>query len=156
MKGNLIVWVAWIIVGIPGYHGGHMATYAFEVNAHSIQLDFSIEQEVLEHFPMMEQCENYQLTKALCLSNYIRKHASLEIEGKRVEFEMIGSQQKDDYFQIHMQAEGNFPSASAFTIENTCFYEFDSHFENRIVFSKNGQTDSYRLSVAYPQLEIHP
>ena len=135
-------------------HGGHMATFKYEIAPTAIDLEFKIESGVLEHFKLEEECENYQAATAMCLMQYIREHSFLMHNGTEVAFELQGSSQNEHYQIIHLTAKGNFTNSDQFIIGNECFLEYDSEFENRIIIQKGDFNKSYRLDHHHTELKI--
>lgn len=135
-------------------HGGHLATFSYQVESKRVSLTFTIDNATLDHFNMEESCANYKLTKALCLASYVNQKASLLADGKSLVFELVNSSQDDLNFTVHLVATGNFSSVETFVAKNSCFYEFDARFENRIIFEKAGSKNSYRLKSGHDEIEI--
>ena len=146
MKAAIFLVVTCFAFVILPAHGGHMATYSYQVDPDAIYLEFSIEKGILDHFPMERKCETFELTKAFCLLSYIAEHSSLTLNGKEIDFKFDHAEQSKDYFLLQMTAIGSFDQIESFTLENHCFYEFDQTFQNRIVLSRDGKTTSYRLN----------
>jgi len=56
---------------------------------------------------------------------------------------------------IKMKAEKPLVVVKKIEVKNTCFYEYDSSFENRIVFNELGvYKSSYRLNQKHYKLNI--
>lgn len=135
-------------------HGGHMATFKYEITPTAIDLEFKIESGVLEHFQLEEECENYQAATAICLMQYIREHSFLTCNGTEVEFQLQGSSENEHYLIIHLTARGDYSNSDRLTVGNECFLEYDSEFENRIIIQKGDFHKSYRLDHRHTELKI--
>ena len=135
-------------------HGGHMATFKYQITSDQIVLEFNIENEVLDHFDLEKSCENYKVTTALCLLQYINKNAILKIEEEQVTFELLSSQKGEHFFTLKMIAKGDFSESQTIWIKNTCFLKFDRRFENRIMIQKEDFEKSYRLNRKNKKLTI--
>lgn len=135
-------------------HGGHMATYKYQIESSLILLEFKIESGVLDHFSLDETCENYQSTTALCLVQYLQENTRLSVNGSEVAFELQSSRQDEDHFIIQMVARGDFSASGRLLISNSCFLEYDPEFENRIIVQKEDFAKSYRLDDQHQALKI--
>ena len=155
MKLKLIILliVSWSIDMMA--HGGHMATFNYQLASNNIILEFTIENAVLNHFPLNDACENYQIATAMCIMQYINKNTSLKINGNKIDFELLSSKQDERLFRIKMIARGDFSACESLSIENACFLEYDRKFENRIIVQKSDFRKSYRLNHKHKALNIN-
>jgi len=135
-------------------HGGHMATFKYDIASNNIILEFKIENSILHHFDLEEDCENYKTATAMCLVQYINKKTQLKMDGNKVIFELQSSQKGKDFFTIKMSAQGDFSSYQNLSIGNECFLEFDRKFENRIIVQKDDSIKSYRLNRKHKEITI--
>lgn len=135
-------------------HGGHMATFKYQMDGNQISLEFKIEKSIFEHFDLKNKCENFQTATALCLTNYINANTGFKINDEKIAFELQGAKKDHDFFVIEMIAAGKFAEYDHLTISNQCFIEFDRKFENRIIILKNNEIKSYRLNRKNTELNI--
>lgn len=135
-------------------HGGHIAVFKYQVGPNSIELEFQIENSVLEHFDLEKQCKSYETATALCLFRYIKAKTFLKLNNDEIRFELEGSRQDEGFFSIKMRAEGNFLNCENIILDNKCFLEFDRSFENRIIIQRKGTVKSYLLNRKNTDLAI--
>jgi hypothetical protein len=132
-----------------------MATVTYHISDDEVILDFKIDKHVLEHLSMETECENFISTKAFCLAHYISEHTRISIGGELLQFQLDRSEQEEDVFTLRMVAKRS-KTAKEISIENNCFYEFDSTFENRVIIYQDGSLlNSYRLTNKNTQLNIN-
>lgn len=154
MKLNLILLLLLFGVNDVSGHGGHMATFKYDITSQNIILEFKIENSILQHFDLKDDCENYETATAICLVQYINKKSSLKLDDKTINFELQSSQKDKDFYIIKMKAKGDFNSHQNLSLANECFLEFDRKFENRIIIQKNDSIKSYRLDRRNKKLTI--
>jgi len=128
-------------------HGGHMATFGLSFDSTHINLEFKIDVNTLSHYSFDDKCENYEQFKVLCISNYILNNSSLKIEGIKTNFEFIESNQDEHFMVLKFTTKRIINKKVKVKFSTSCFYEFDSLFENRIIVkNKNGSVTSYRTN----------
>ncbi len=76
----------------------------------------------------------------------MRDKVSFPIGGEEAKFQMQGATQADGYYTIQFFARIVANEESEISIQNKCFYEFDSAFENRVIIGQKGEYTSYRLN----------
>lgn len=128
-------------------HGGHVAVFNYTLAENTIHLEFRIETEVLEHYSLGDKYVDFNQRAAWCLADYIAHKTRLTINGKDIVFELDEASQNKELVTVKMSAKVVFSGSDKVEVVNTCFYEFDRGFSNRVVFEDHKQTKSYLLNV---------
>ncbi|MEL6673335.1 MAG: hypothetical protein AAFR61_14120 [Bacteroidota bacterium] len=137
-------------------HGGHMATFSYQLTDTYIVLDFRIEQEIIEHLGLDKSCASYQQTSALCLTKYIQEKVDFQLNDCEVAFALEEARVAKGIFHLKLMARGDFSQAGTLELKNTCFFSYDKKFENRVIVQKGAFAKSYRLSASHPQIKLNP
>ena len=93
-------------------------------------------------------------TTAICVSNYINEHTSIEINGKKVKFSLDESKTDHGHFVLYMKSELKSPDVSEIKIKNECFYEFDSKYKNRLIMNVAQFQKSYLLTKGKDKIHL--
>lgn len=123
-----------------------MASFKYQFSTEEVELEFSLEKSVLDHFDLSKNCENYNTATALCLTRYIAEHTSFAIDGEKLDFELQGARRDRDFFILELVAKHKVQPFKKISIQNQCFLEFDAAFENRIILWNNDEPKSYLLN----------
>lgn len=126
-------------------HGGHIAEYYYQLDGDQINLKFVIEKADLDHFNFAKDCDIENMT-ALCTAMYLNEHTTLKINKEKVEMELQNSYTEGDHFFVLLKAKLKGDAIKQISIKNKCFYEFDSHFKNRIILVTAQFQKSYLLN----------
>ncbi len=132
------------LMSFTSYHIGHMAEYKYELNEQELTLRFEIEKAELLSYQISQDCDVRKMT-ALCTAKYLNQHTLLEINGKKVDFELQQSFTIDDHLIVLMEAKIEDIAIKDLSIENTCFLDFNPIFKNRIIVQMNQYQKSYLL-----------
>ncbi len=127
------------------FHGGHVATFSYQIESEHILLEFQIESDVLNHFDLTDACPNYKSARAYCISQYINAHQKFTLDQENIEFELVSSKSNRNTFIVKMIAHVEVLEDQNMLIQNDCFISFDRRFENRIIIRRKNAVRSYLL-----------
>lgn len=136
------------------HHGDHIAEYVYTFDGEEVELSFRIETAALQHIDMQQSCDNYKQMQALCLANYVQAHSALVTGGNKLLFELESAHTEQDYYIVTLIAWSPAGFSDTLNIQNNCFLEFDSSFQNRIILTRNDETKSYRLDSEHQALTL--
>lgn len=135
-------------------HVGHIAEYQYQLHDQDIHLRFVIEKEELMGFELAEDCDVQKMT-ALCTSLYLKDHAILKINGKKVNFQLQDAVTENDHMIVNFSARLQESTIDQISVENDCFYEFNHKFRNRIIFNFPNYQGSYLLDQNNKSIELN-
>jgi len=127
------------------FHVGHIAEYRYQLKDNTVYLKFTIEKQELLGFKLSENCDVKQLT-AFCTAKYINQKSLLKINGEELLFELLKSYTQKDHLIIEMKSKINSASIQNIHLTNTCFYEFNTKFRNRVLLDIAPFKKSYLLT----------
>ena len=105
---------------------------------------FVIEKEELMNFQLDEGCDMQSMT-ALCTAKYLKHHSSIKINNEEIEMELQGSYTEGGHLVVNLSAEVSSSPVKEIVIENSCFYESDPDFKNRLIMDVAHFQKSYLL-----------
>lgn len=140
-----VLYIFFYILILPFFHAEHVAEYNYQLNEGHLSLKFTIEKAEIDHFNFKSDCNIKEMT-ALCLTKYINEKSYIKINGKTVELELNDSYTDKDHLVINLSAEVTASSIEELTIANTCFYEFNKEFKNRVILDIAQFQKSYLLT----------
>jgi hypothetical protein len=126
-------------------HAGSIAEYQYSLENEELTLRFVIEKEELHHFKFNDDCNIKQMT-ALCISTYIANNSFIEINDKKMVFELQNSYTEKDHLIVLLKGTKLVTSVEKITVSNNCFYEFNKKFKNRIILNVEQFQKSYLLT----------
>lgn len=132
-----------------------MATFSYNFQDDKVILEFKIDVNTLNHYPMELYCENYEITKALCVSNYLISNTKFQVGDSTLAFELLDSEQNENYFLVRLNTTKPYSDQQDLKFSTDCFYDFDTVFENRVVVRySDGTVRSFRTNIKNRQLSI--
>ena len=132
-------------VAFSFFHAGHIAEYSYQLVDNQLHLKFVIEKAEVDGFNFNSTCDVKRMT-ALCLSKYINEKTQVKINGKDIDFILNDSYTEKDHLVINLSANITSDSIKEFLIINTCFYEFNTEFKNRVLLDVAQFQKSYLLT----------
>ena len=133
------------IVTCSFFHAEHIAEYNYQLSDDYLTLKFVIERPEVDNFNFNSDCNVEQMT-ALCLTKYINEKSHIKINGKTVALKLNDSYTEKDHLIINLKAKVTLDSVKELIIFNSCFYEFNAKFKNRIILDVNQFQKSYLLT----------
>tara|TARA_B100000768_G_C11220365_1_gene350230 strand:- start:374 stop:799 length:426 start_codon:yes stop_codon:yes gene_type:complete len=127
------------------FHSGHIAEYNYQLSNNYLTLKFVIEKPEVDNFNFNSDCNVEQMT-ALCLTKYINEKSHIKINGKTVALKLNDSYTEKNHLIINLKAKVSLDSVKELIIFNSCFYEFNAKFKNRIILDVNQFRKSYLLT----------
>lgn len=141
MNYILLCWYCWVM---PSMHIGHLAEYRYQLEGEQLKLEFVIKQEDLLHFDWSDNC-NWSTTTALCLARYLNEKSRIEINGQALSLSLDKSYTENGHFIAHLSAPVENTTIKELKISNSCFWEFNPRFRNRIILEVGAFKGSYML-----------
>ncbi|HIA36063.1 MAG TPA: hypothetical protein EYN89_04835 [Flavobacteriales bacterium] len=126
-------------------HVGQVAEYYFSLHEDQLQMKFVIEKDELFNFEFEGDC-NFQKTTSLCLANYIKSNSTVKMNGEKINFDLGDSYTDHGHLILYFKAELKNVEIQSISIQNQCFFEFDSDYKNRIILDLDKFHKSYLLT----------
>lgn len=136
------------------FHGGHIAEYYYQLDGQNLNLKFVIEKAELMHYDFKDNCDFQNMT-ALCTAQYLKSHSKLQINNEKIEMELQESYTEGDRLIILLTTKWEGRPIYELTIENKCFYEFDSKFKNRIIMDVGSFNKTYLLNKTQDRITLN-
>ena len=133
------------VLMLPFFHAEHVAEYNYQLNEGHLSLKFTIEKAEVDSFNFNSDCNIKEMT-ALCLTKYINEKSYIKINGETVELELNDSYTEKDHLVINLSAEVTSDSIKHLIIYNSCFYQFNTKFKNRVILDIGQFQKSYLLT----------
>ncbi len=141
-----LLYVFLYIITFPFFHAKHIAEYSYQLNGDYLNMKFTIEKAEVNNFNFNSDCNIKQMT-ALCLTKYINGKSHIKINGKTVELKLNDSYTDKDHLVINLNAKViSSNPIKELIVYNSCFYEFNSKFKNRIILDIAQFKKSYLLT----------
>ena len=126
-------------------HVGQVAEYYFSLHENELQMKFVIEKDELFNFEFEGNCD-LQNTTSLCIANYIKSNFTVTINNEKINLDLSDSYTDNGHFIVYFMAKLKNVEIQNLSIQNQCFYEFDSNYKNRIILNLNQFQKSYLLT----------
>ena len=126
-------------------HVGQVAEYYFSLHEDQLQMKFVIEKDELFNFEFEGDCD-FQKTTSLCIANYIKTNSTIKINDEKINFDLGDSYTDHGHLIVYFIAELKNVEIQNISIQNQCFYEFDSDYKNRIILNLDQFQKSYLLT----------
>ena len=127
-------------------HIGEVAEYNYYVEDSVIHFSFMVDIDELEDFKTTQSCD-YTNMLAFCTSSYVNENATLFINEQPVEFEFESSSIRNNHLNLYFGSITKLSNVSEISIYNTCFYNFNLNFKNRIIIDIEKYRASYLLDI---------
>jgi len=122
-----------------------VAEHYFSLHEGQLQMKFVIEKDELLNFEFEGDC-NFQQTTSLCISNYIKTNSTIKINDEKINFDLGNSYTNHGHLIIFFIAKLKNIEIQNISIQNQCFYEFDSDYKNRMILNLDQFQKSYLLT----------
>ena len=126
-------------------HVGQVAEYYFSLYENQLQIKFVIEKDELFNFKFEGDCD-FQKTTSLCIANYINLNFTVKINDEKINLELGDSYTDNGHLIVYFMAELKTVEIQSISIQNQCFYEFDSDYKNRMILNLDQFQKSYLLT----------
>ena len=126
-------------------HVGQVAEYYFSLHKNKLQVKFVIEKDELFNFKFEGDCD-LQKTTSICIANYIKSNSTIHINDEKINLELGDSYTDNGHLIVYFMAKLKNVEIQNLSIQNQCFYEFDSDYKNRIILNINKFQKSYLLT----------
>ena len=126
-------------------HVGQVAEYYFSIYENQLQMKFVIEKDELDNFKFEGDCD-FQKTTSICIANYIKSNSTIKINDEKINLELGDSYTDNGHLIVYFTAELKNVEIQNLSIQNKCFYEFDSDYKNRIILNVDQFQKSYLLT----------
>lgn len=126
-------------------HVGQIAEYYFSLHGDQLQMKFVIEKDELFNFEFEGDCD-FQKTTSLCLANYINSNFTVKINDEKINLDLGNSYTDNGHLIVYFMAKLKNVEIQNLSIQNQCFYEFDSDYKNRIILNLDQFQKSYLLT----------
>jgi hypothetical protein len=125
-------------------HVGGVAEYMYTLEGSTLKLKFEIEKHELMHFNINDGCDMKKMT-AFCTSKYIKQNTTTQVNGDTVVFSLDNSRIEHGHFILNMHTDLDSSQIHDLRIQNSCFYEYDSTYNNRVILDVGKFQKSYIL-----------
>jgi len=129
----------------PVFHVGELAEYYISQEANNITMKVVLEKDEILSLDFKSDCDVKKMT-ALCVSNYILKKMTVEINKQILLFELGDSYIEDDHLVLFLKGKLKDENVKSINIINDCFYEFYEDYRNRIILNIGSLKSSYMLT----------
>ena len=126
-------------------HVGQVAEYYFSLYENQLQIKFVIEKDELFNFKFEGDCD-FQKTTSLCIANYINLNFTVKINDEKINLDLGDSYTDNGHLIVYFIAKLKNVEIQNLSIQNQCFYEFDSDYKNRIILNLDQFQKSYLLT----------
>tara|TARA_B110000438_G_scaffold195979_1_gene187550 strand:- start:244 stop:672 length:429 start_codon:yes stop_codon:yes gene_type:complete len=126
-------------------HVGQVAEYYFSLHENQLQMKFVIEKDELFNFEFEGDCD-FKKTTSLCIANYINSNFIIKINDEKINLELGDSYTDNGHLIVYFMAKLKNVEIQNLSIQNQCFYEFDSDYKNRIILDLGQVQKSYLLT----------
>jgi len=126
-------------------HVGQVAEYYFSLYENQLQIKFVIEKDELFNFKFEGDCD-IQKTTSICIANYIKSNSTIHINDEKIYLELGESYTDNGHLIVYFMAKLKNVEIKNLSIQNQCFYEFDSDYKNRIILDLDQFQKSYLLT----------
>ena len=141
---TLILLLTSILVATP--HADGLAEYYYYTDdSGHIALKLEIDQNELNQYRKGMECEKTNLLD-FCVSNYLESNTSFTINEESVHFEFESSSIYNGHVILNFTSKKEFRHINKIHVKNTCFYEINPKFKNRIQLAINQYQKSYLLT----------
>ena len=130
------------VINVNSLHVGQVAEYYYTLKGKELQMKFVIDREELLQFDFKDGCDFNKAT-AMCVFNYVNSNSCIEINEKKVSFELESSYVKNGHLIVYFEAHLNSSEIKRIRIKNNCFYKFDVNYKNRIILDVGKFNKSY-------------
>lgn len=127
-------------------HIGEVAEYKYYVEDSVIHFSFMVDIDELEDLKKSKSCD-YTKMLAFCTSSYVNENATLFINESPVAFEFESSSIRNNHLNLYFVSTTKLRNVSEMSIYNTCFYNFNLNFKNRIIIDIEKYKASYLLDI---------
>ena len=129
----------------PIFHVGELAEYYISQEGNMITMKIVLEKDEILNLDFKSDCD-VKKTTALCVSNYILKKITVEINNKPFLFELGDSYAEDGHLVLFFTGKIQDENVKSINIRNDCFYEFYEDYRNRILLNIGSFKSSYMLT----------
>ena len=129
----------------PVFHVGELAEYYISQEGNKITMKVVLEKDEILILDFKSDCD-IKKTTALCVSNYILKKITVEINKQLLLFELGDSYIEDDHLVLFLKGKLKDENVKSINIRNDCFYEFYEGYRNRIILNIGSLKSSYMLT----------
>jgi hypothetical protein len=150
---HVILLLCNFIFGVPILHTSHVAEFKYYTDDERIQLMLMIDLEDLDYLKNDNSC-NYQQMSTLCTSKYITNNSTLYINNKPIKFNFDESFTKKNHLYIYFNSETKIKQLNSLSIHNSCFYEFNPHFKNRVILNLDTFEGTYLLTKQTTEINL--
>ena len=126
-------------------HAGQVAEYYFSLNEDQLEMKFVIEKEELLHFSFQGDCD-IKRTTPLCLAKHLQSNLTIKVNGKKINLELENSYTEQGHLIVYFKTKLTNNEIETISIQNQCFYQFDSEYKNRIILDLGKFQKSYLLT----------
>lgn len=126
-------------------HIGQLAEYKYSKTNDLIELEVTLEFAEVKQLKLDNSCD-IEKTTAICLSNYILNHSTLNINNQEINFELTDSRITNGHIVLTHHSKAIVKTVTSVSTENTSFYEYLDEYKNRISFDLDTFRGSYILT----------
>lgn len=135
------------------FHADGIAEYHYFMENDHVVLKFEMDKNELQHYRIDKDCQKNKLFD-LCIENYLLKNADLQINNQKVSFDFIGSSTYNDHIIFNFKSKKAYNDITDLQIKNTCFYEVNKKFKNRIRIDLNQFQKSFLLTKGKGSIQL--
>ena len=139
------IFLSLILMSTNLLHVGQVAEYYFSLHENQLQMKFVIEKDELFNFEFEGDCD-FKKTTSLCIANYINSNFIIKINDEKINLELGDSYTDNGHLIVYFMAKLKNVEIQNLSIQNQCFYEFDSDYKNRIILNIDQFQKSYLLT----------
>jgi hypothetical protein len=139
------IFLSLILISTNLLHVGQVAEYYFSLHENQLQMKFVIEKDELFNFEFEGDCD-FKKTTSLCIANYINSNFIIKINDEKINLELGDSYTDNGHLIVYFMAKLKNVEIQNLSIQNQCFYEFDSDYKNRIILNLDQFQKSYLLT----------
>lgn len=113
------------------FHAAGIAEYHYFMENDYVILKFEMDKHELEHYRINKNCQQNKLFD-ICIQEYLLSKTDLQLNNQKVDFDFVESSTYNDHIIFNFKSKKTYKNINDLQIENTCFYEVNKKFKNRI------------------------
>jgi len=143
-----------LIASFNMLHVGQMAEYKIYNKGNTILMKVILEDHEIRSFDFGNTCESNE-TPSICSKHHILKNLLVKINDDLILFEFENSYTDNGHLTLNFKGKMKPNSIKKIDISNTCFFEFDSSYRNRLAISLGKFEGSYMLTKNKNKITLH-
>lgn len=127
------------------FHAGGLAEYHYYMDKNHVVLKFEMDKNELQHYNINKDCQKNKM-RDICIANYLSAHTNLKLNDNDVVLEFEESSIYNDHIILKFKSKKRYENINKVEVNNSCFYQKNSKFKNRIRIDINNFQKSFLLT----------